>query len=201
MLEERAVPACHSSLFDYDDRIFLEAERFDRVGIDGRCGVVSLFAVDTARYGNLDTWTASANRLAQDGLISADDAHRIRFLDAFGALIANSDRHFGNVSFFDDYQGRFTLAPVYDMLPMLFAPQDDQLVPRQFEPSPPTAEWLSVWASARSMAEDYWDRLANESRLSSEFRAISANCLNSLRAMPQRGRAQSAAPTSAEAIG
>lgn len=38
-------------------------------------------------------------------------------------LIANTDRHFGNVTLFDRYEGPFELAPAYDLLPMLFAPQ------------------------------------------------------------------------------
>ncbi len=41
-------------------------------------------------------------------------------------LIGNTDRHFGNVTLFDRYEGPFELAPAYDMLPMLFAPQHQQ---------------------------------------------------------------------------
>ena len=36
------------------------------------------------------------------------------------------------------------------VLPMLFAPQDDQLIARSFEPPSPKAAWLSVWAGARA---------------------------------------------------
>ncbi len=68
--------------------------------------------------------------MAADQLLSASDTDQIRLLDAFGSLIANADRHFGNVTLFDEYDGPFTLAPVYDMLPMLFAPQNEQIVPR-----------------------------------------------------------------------
>jgi serine/threonine protein kinase HipA of HipAB toxin-antitoxin module len=91
---------------------------------------------------------AGLQRLAAESLLSLQDAERIRFLDAFGALIANTDRHFGNLTLFDDYQGKFELAPVYDMLPMLFAPQDGQLVARPFELIPAKAAWLAVWAGA-----------------------------------------------------
>src|SRR5665213_2829448 len=97
-----------------------------------------------------------------DSLLSAQDAERIRLLDAFGALTANTDRHFGNVTLFDRYEGLFDLAPIYDMLPMLFAPQDGQIVARQFEPMPARAEWLLVWSRARELAEVYWDRLAQD---------------------------------------
>lgn len=53
---------------------------------------------------------------------------------------------------------------------MLFAPQDGQLVERQFEPAGPAAATLSVWPRARDIAEIYWARLCEESRLSEDFR-------------------------------
>ena len=180
-LEQYGIPACRSALFEFGDRVFLECERFDRVGAKGRLGAVSLLAVDGSRYGKLDNWSAAANRLAADALLSAEDADRVRFLDAFGALIANTDRHFGNVMLFDRYAGPFELAPAYDMLPMLFAPQDGQIVPRQFGPPAATSAWLSVWPRAHALAQSYWNRLTKETRLSAEFRDLSSQCLAVLR--------------------
>jgi hypothetical protein len=187
ILEEHGVPACRSTILDHGNRTFLECERFDRVGVAGRRGAVSLFALDTTRYGKLDNWTASSERLGADQLLSPEDAERIRFLDAFGALIANTDRHLGNITLFDRYEGPFDLAPVYDMFPMLFAPQSDQLVERVFEPAPPTAAWLSVWPRARSLAEAYWNRLAQDLRMSAEFRGLCAQSLRALQALPLYG--------------
>jgi hypothetical protein len=187
VLQEYGIAACKSEILDYGDRLYLQCERFDRVGFEGRRGVVSLFALDTCRYGKLDSWTASAERLSADHLLSAEDADRIRFLDVFGALTANTDRHFGNITLFDDYQGPFNLAPAYDMLPMLFAPQNDQIVPRQFEPPSPRSAWLSVWSRARPLAETYWNRLIADRRLSEEFRRLCAGSLAALTALPARG--------------
>jgi hypothetical protein len=189
LLSEHGINACRSELLEYDERVFLQCERFDRVGGEGRRSIVSLFALDTSRYGQLDSWTAAAQRLAGDRLLSAADAEQIRLLDAFGALIANTDRHFGNITLFDDYSGPFTLAPVYDMLPRLFAPQNEQIVPRVFEPPAPRSAWLSVWSQARSLAESYWTRLVDEPRLSEDFRELCARCLESLRASSRRGAA------------
>jgi DNA-binding transcriptional ArsR family regulator len=183
LLNENGIPACESQILEYGGRIFLQCERFDRVGALGRRSVVSLHAVDTWRYGQLDSWTASAARLATDGLLSAQDAERIQLLDTFGALTANTDRHFGNITLFDDYEGVLRLAPVYDMLPMLFAPQSDQIVLRRFEPGPLRAAWLPVWARARSMAEVYWQRLASDERLSGEFRELCVQGLHALLAL------------------
>ena len=187
VLNEHGIAACRSELLEYDERVFLQCERFDRSGPEGRRGTVSLFALDTSRYGQLESWTAAAERLAADRLLPTADVDQIRLLDAFGALIANTDRHFGNITLFDDYDGPFTLAPVYDMLPMLFAPQNDQIVPRVFEPPPPRSAWLPVWMRALSLAEGYWRRLVDEPTLSEEFRALSVRALEALRALPTRG--------------
>ena len=186
LLNENGIAACQSEILEYGERIFLQSERFDRVGSVGRRSVVSLYAVDAWRYGQLDSWAASAARLNIDGLLSPQDAEQILLLDTFGALTANTDRHFGNITLFDDYEGALRLAPVYDMLPMLFAPQNDQIVPRQFEPGPIRAAWLPVWERARSLAAAYWDRLSGDKQLSGEFRTLCVQSLEALRALPQR---------------
>lgn len=184
VLQDHGIPSCRSEIVTGSERVFLQCERFDRVGFAGRLGVVSLLALDSWRYGKLDSWSASAERLLRERLLSAEAADRITLLDAFGALIANTDRHFGNITMFDDYTGLFEPAPVYDMLPMLFAPVNDQLVPRTFEAPPPRAAWLSVWARARSIAREYWERLAADERLSPEFRRLCGECLASVRSTP-----------------
>jgi hypothetical protein len=191
VLEESGIAACRSEILDCGERVFLQCERFDRLGSEGRLGVVSLYAVDACRYGRLDSWTASAERLCKDRVLSAADAERISLLDAFGALTANTDRHFGNITLFDDYQTAMTLAPAYDMLPMLFAPQNDQIVTRQFEAPAPRAAWLSVWSRARSLAETYWKRVIGDARLSGEFRQLCVASSGALRALPVRGAAVS----------
>ncbi|MCX7058212.1 MAG: type II toxin-antitoxin system HipA family toxin YjjJ, partial [Proteobacteria bacterium] len=159
LLNENGIASCTSQLLEHGERVFLECERYDRIGATGLRGVVSLHALDTARYGRLDNWTAAADRLFADALLSEEGAERIRLLDAFGALIGNTDRHFGNLSLFDDYANALRLAPVYDMLPMVFAPHDGQVLARAFTPPPARAAWLASWASARRLAEEYWERL------------------------------------------
>lgn len=144
--------------------------------------------MSTAWHGEIDRWSAAAGRLRTSGLLSAEDAGKLVLLDAFGASIANSDRHFGNVTLFDDYEGPLRLAPVYDMLPMLFAPQDGQLLEREFTPPPPTSENLRVWAPARELAETYWTRLVDDDRLSREFRARSERAVEAVRALRRWAR-------------
>jgi hypothetical protein len=163
-------------------RTYLETRRFDRVAARGRVGVSSLFAIDTALFGQLDNWIAAAQRLHRLQQLSAADLRSVQFLAAFGELIANTDRHFGNLALFDQYQGTFTLAPAYDMLPMLFAPSDEQLVERPFIPPPPRAATLPVWAEAYALASRYWRELAGDQRVSGKFRQLCASCLAALSA-------------------
>jgi hypothetical protein len=73
------------------------------------------------------------------------------------------------------------------MLPMLFAPQHEQLIERTYEPVPPTAASLSVWDRARALAGEYWELLAGDARLSESFRALCARCRDTLRALAVRG--------------
>jgi hypothetical protein len=112
------------------------------------------------------------------------DATQITFMDAFGALTANTDRHFGNISLFERYEGLLNLAPAYDALPMLFAPHDGRLVQRDFVPPVAQAAWMSVWAKAYAAAEAYWQRLLDDARLSLPFQSECLRCLDALRHMP-----------------
>jgi DNA-binding transcriptional ArsR family regulator len=173
-LQANGIAAANSNLLHAAGQAFLEVERFDRVGSNGRIGVVSLLAVDASLFGKLDSWSQASARLVQQGLLSASDAEQVRLLEAFAMLTANTDRHFGNLAMFDRYDGRFTLAPVYDMLPMLFAPQDGQVIKRTFDPPNPTAETLSIWPRARDLARGYWQRVVADERISPQFRALCA---------------------------
>jgi hypothetical protein len=190
VLDEFGIAAARSELLEYSGQVFLQSERFDRIGANGRRGVASLYSVDVARYGMLDRWSLAAQRLHADGLLSRQDLERITLIDTFGGLIANTDRHFGNITLFDRYDGSFELAPVYDMLPMLFAPQDALLVERPFEPAGPAAATLSVWPRARDLAEAYWGRLSAEPRLSEDFRRRCVQCLEAVKQLPRRSAAR-----------
>ncbi len=155
MVRGAGIPAATAQLFDVGGVRFLEVERFDRVGRRGRQGVISLFAVAAEHLGHLDDWTRAARDLSDGRRIDAEDARRMRWLDAFGQLIGNTDRHSGNISFFGDETGPLRLAPVYDMLPMIFAPQGTNLITRRFEPLPPSADNFDVWADAARHALAY----------------------------------------------
>ena len=187
VLRAAGVAAAQSRIERYADRVYLETVRFDRVERVGRIGVSSLFAIDSALYGKLDNWIDAGKRLAADGRIDAATLGTIRLLATFGALIANTDRHLGNLACFDRYDGRFTLAPVYDMLPMLYAPEHDELRERNFAPPAPNSDNLREFGRARALAERYWSACAGDARISEGFRGIAAANLQALQALPQTG--------------
>jgi hypothetical protein len=186
-LRAAGVSGAVSRIFHFENRTYLEVDRFDRAGLAARIGVTSLMAIDTGLSGELDNWITAARRLHQERRIDVQTLEEIRLISSFADLIANTDKHFGNLAFYDSYDGGFRLAPVYDMLPMLFAPVDDQLVARIYAPSDPTSDTLNVWGRARSLAEEYWRALASDARISAEFRGICAACLQTLEALPKTG--------------
>jgi hypothetical protein len=184
-LAAAGVAACRSRIYRFDNHTFLEVDRFDRSGTAGRMGVTSLFAIDLCYYGRLDNWIAAAGRLFMDRRIDSATLERTRLLATFGALIGNTDRHFGNLAFYDTYDGTLTLAPSYDMLPMMFAPEHNQIIRREFSPPDPTAETLASYAPALGIAERYWHALLDDTRISDDFRNIGAKCLAALEALPR----------------
>jgi hypothetical protein len=187
VLHGAGIAAARSRIERFEDRVYLETIRFDRIEQAGRVGVTSLFAIDSALYGKLDNWTDAGRRLQADRRIDASTLAMIRLLATFGGLIANTDRHLGNLACFDRYDGRFELAPVYDMLPMLYAPEHDELPPRDFIAPTPSADSLREYGRARGLAEQYWAACASDARIGEDFRAIASGNLRTLQALPRAG--------------
>lgn len=174
VLTEHKIPAADTHLIEGGGRLFLESVRFDRTAHYGRRGVVSLWAVDGGFFGQPATpWTAAAERMRAAGWLTEEEARRLMMLWWFGSLVANSDMHYGNVSFFLERNLPLRLTPVYDMLPMLYRPgPQGTLSPREFAPPPPPPEAADEWREAASLAEETWLRIAQEPTVSQEFRGI-----------------------------
>jgi hypothetical protein len=151
---------------------FLESERFDRVGVRGRLGVLSLAAIhdDLA-----DSWARAAALLRGAGRLTDEDARRLRWLDAFGALIGNTDRHQYNILFFTE-GSRLRLAPAFDQVSMLYAPTADGQVPaRMFALPNVTSDTLDIWDDARVAARELWAQGSDDVRLSDDVRSYCAS--------------------------
>jgi hypothetical protein len=187
VMSHAGVKSCASEIIEAGGRVFLEVQRFDRRGKEGRIGVTSCLAIDSGIIGSSKNWLDTATGLRELKRIDEATLETVRFVWTFGAMIANSDRHLGNLAYLDLYAGQFKLAPIYDMLPMLFAPSHDEIVAREFVPPEPAAVTLRAWSKARNLAEEYWRILMQDQRISKDFRDICAACLSTLQAQPRTG--------------
>ncbi len=172
-LRKAGIAAAQARTVDVVNRRFLEVQRFDRIGARGRRGVLTLGPLDDDLFGKRDSWSEAATRFNTARLLNSDDARRIRLLETFGMLIANSDRHFGNLSFFADglqERPRLLLAPAYDMLPMAAAPVAGHVPDLPPPPTAPAAKLLDVWDQAAVLAREFWRRVAEDLRISEAFR-------------------------------
>ena len=101
------MPSSTPRLLSSGDCVFLEVQRFDRIGKSGRVGMLSAGTVADEFFGMRDTWPAFAARCVQAKHLSAAHAHRGDTLAAFSELIGNSDRHFENISLLSDESGDY----------------------------------------------------------------------------------------------
>ncbi|GDX82527.1 transcriptional regulator [Deltaproteobacteria bacterium] len=165
-------PAATSRLIRAGGRMFLEVDRFDRLGRLGRRGVVSLAAVGAHFTGEIDGWTTACARLAHQGVISEADARRARWLDRFGALIGNTDRHAWNLSFYAE-EGRVSrLAPAYDMLPMRWYPRGGECPEGALALPSLDGDDPAGWQTAGAAALRFWRTVAAHPMVSSAFSSI-----------------------------
>lgn len=166
-------------LFATTGEIFLEVQRFDRIGLNGRAGMISLESVAAEFLGQRAVnWVDSAKALQQLGIIDSECVERISLIYAFGKLIANSDMHPGNLSFLNPLQRPLRLAPVYDMLPMAFAPVSSGsmrhgVVEIKLEPQLGKA----CWSEALAWAIDYWQAVSDCETISGAFRQLASEML------------------------
>jgi len=174
LIQERGTDSANSRILETGGRYLLEVTRFDRQGRFGRLPILSLLAIDSEFFGRLDDWISAASRLEGSGMLSGEDADNLRWLSVFGSLIANTDQHFGNISLImEDGRRHFSLAPAYDMLPMLYRPQEDEVSTRVFDPGVGiTTQALALLPDALEWAVRFWDTAADDSRISEDFREI-----------------------------
>jgi hypothetical protein len=90
VLGGNGIAAARSEIHQFEGVTFLQMDRFDRLGLNGRVGVTSLLSIDTMQYGMLDNWIASAMRLHRDRRIDAQTVEMMRLVYTFGGLIANT---------------------------------------------------------------------------------------------------------------
>jgi serine/threonine protein kinase HipA of HipAB toxin-antitoxin module len=179
LAEQNISAASAQVFFGNGGEVFLEIERFDRVGLHGRKGIISLEAV-AAEFlgGRAANWIDAAKFLLQQGIIDRRCFDRIGQLYAFGRLIANSDMHPGNLSFIDPLHFPLQLSPVYDMLPMAFAPGSSGNM-RQSVAKIVLDTQLSkdCWLQAQAWAISFWQRVVTSETISEAFRQLASEML------------------------
>jgi DNA-binding transcriptional ArsR family regulator len=181
VLHDHGVAVARSQVVQTPARTCLVSERFDRVPsaagrFEGRRHAVPLHAVHEAFVGGpRQHWAATAQALVRQQRLPAEAGPQVEALLRFGRLIGNSDMHFGNLSLWvqpgDVAAGRFTLAPVYDMLPMRWRPdvQTGALDLLPFSPEP-----MDLQSPAQPVAQAFWARAADHPDLSVAFRQLAA---------------------------
>lgn len=181
-LRAAGVPGSHTQIFTDDDRYFLEIERFDRVGLHGRRGVLSLQVLQAEFSDSRDnSWLGVAQDLERQGRAPSSVVDQMRLQQTFGRLIGNNDMHLGNASVFIDGATIVGPTPVYDMLPMIWAPTANELRPRPFNPDPPNSFELPIFAAALKAAIEFWRRVHNDNRVSTGFRKTAGECAETLK--------------------
>ncbi|WP_174635135.1 type II toxin-antitoxin system HipA family toxin YjjJ [Yersinia thracica] len=157
-----------------DRQTFLEVERFDRQGPRGRIGMVSLEAVNAEFVGMpVASWPKVCRELALKGLLGQAELEQVRFIWAFGILIANTDMHHGNLSFLHPANRPLSLAPIYDMLPMAFAPSGTGNMRKTAPDITLSADvGREHWQQAQQLANIFWQRVGVHSNISEEFKVI-----------------------------
>ena len=187
LLAEHGDTVAHDELVWSQGRLCLESTRFDRVGAHGRRGFVSLAAWSDAHDGVRDGWPNAAGRMQHGGWLDREALEHVQRRWWFGQMIGNTDMHFGNLGFFLDDALPLTLAPSYDMLPMLYRPTTSgSLMPRSYQPPPPSPATLPTWQSAAAWADDFWQRVAKHPQLSADFRDIANGNRTTLDRLRQR---------------
>ena len=179
MLQRQGFAAAATEVIRTHTRTYLLSSRFDRTGISGRRHVVSIGAVHAAFVpGHYSNWSATCEALAKQGRLSEQDADTATNVLQFGRLIGNTDMHSGNASFFAHgatlaqlTKGRFSLAPVYDMLPMRWRPDGSLGAPdyAAFD-----VDRTRVGAIIWNAAFEFWRDLSRHPEISAPLKAVAA---------------------------
>jgi len=173
VLHEFDIPAAELEIYEIQDRLFLESVRFDRTGEYGRLPLISMQAIDNEFSCVGSGWLSVAKELHKLGLISWQHLYDVAVYWGFGKLIYNTDMHLGNVSFLIDGSG-FSLAPIYDMCSMGFAPKSTgEIQPHAFtlpDINGPLYFIDKLTHMIKQMAREFWRKVAKNELVSAELR-------------------------------
>ena len=176
VLRDSGMASAQTQLVHTARRTYLQSIRFDRIGVAGKRHVVAAAAVhDEFVKAPRRHWVATAQALVAQKLLTPEHLNDVARTYLFGQFIANTDMHFGNLSFFVDdvTQPVFTPTPVYDMLPMKWRPSihDGSLDVTPVQAPMPLVGFEAQAEWAKACALRYWARASNLPDLSTDLRA------------------------------
>jgi len=121
--------------------------------------------------------------------LSPESAYQLEVINWFGVLIGNTDMHFGNAGLLPHDQRPWSLAPVYDMLPMVLRPAaNGEVVDREIEVLAPTAGQFEQWQQAATLASDFWTRVTCDGAIGAAVRGIAERALQNIARVRDRLR-------------
>lgn len=91
--------------------------------------------------------------------------------------------HCRNISFHTQEAKPVRMAPVYDMLPMLYFPSHGQIVNRPFEPLPSAPSGTGGWQEACAAAEEFWARVSAHTNISDDFKSVARENVSKIKAL------------------
>ena len=167
---ELGIAVARSRIRRHAGRTFLESVRFDRHGESGRSAVCTLGSLNPALFGLAGaSWHRIAAGLRDRGWLSDEGVEQVARIWWFGRLIGNNDMHEGNLAF----RPGLAVAPIYDMLPMMYAPlRGGELPERPYCVELPLPGDRAAWKPAALAAVRFWERCAVDGRIGSGFRQV-----------------------------
>lgn len=171
-----------------DDRIYLEIKRFDRIGLHGRKGIVSLKYIDAEYTGLNQSWPEIARALLNKKLITEETLLIVETTYAFGKYIANTDMHNGNFALFISNLQITTPTPIYDMLPMAYMPVQGELS----NPELKAPRFIQVSNKANQnalkIAKTFWSTVIDHPSISQDFKKIIKPYIEEIKRLPNQVR-------------
>ncbi len=178
------VPAARSEILIEGEMVFLEIARFDRTEL-GRRGVIHLGDLGAEWVGSAERdWLHLTTALVREKLLPRQVELPIRFLAAFGRLIANTDMHAHNLAFCTSETDPLRperVAPAYDMSPMLYSPRQGHVTTPALAPPMPSPADGPIWLAAAQMATFFWESVSQHELVSKGFREIATENIRVVR--------------------
>lgn len=135
--------------------------------------LVAALGSSVVSFGNARATRYGLRRILAAGLANPLRLYRVELLEAYSVFILNTDRHFGNLSFFTDYlSGPLTLTPAYDVLPMALAPSRSGYIPHLPEHTPIITGRMAIASQALIMAQDFWQSVVSSEWVSEEMQSM-----------------------------